>query len=76
MIAIDKNIPLPVIERPQLVTRNSKYPWTKMEINDSFFVKDVKIKNFSGSAYAAGKRTGHKFAVRSMDGGVRVWRTA
>lgn len=55
--------------------RNSKYPWHAMEIGDSFFVADVVVKKFAGTVYSAGKRSGRKFTVRAMDGGVRVWRT-
>jgi hypothetical protein len=45
-----------------------------MEIGDSFFVANFTTKGFAGTVYSAGKRSGKKFTVRAMDGGVRVWR--
>ena len=71
MIEIQVGVPIAPIERK---TRVSKYPWHAMEIGDSFFVADLTARGFAGSVYSAGKRSGKKFTVRAMDGGVRVWR--
>lgn len=72
-IAIEKEIEMPATER-KLTPRKSKYPFAEMELNDSFFLPDRVAKSFTPTVYAAGKRLGRKFAVRSVDGGVRVWR--
>jgi hypothetical protein len=72
MIEIQNNIPVPAIIR----TRDSKYPWHSMQVGDSFFVADFTVKQLAGTAYAAAKRHSTKYTIRSIDGGVRVWRTA
>jgi uncharacterized membrane-anchored protein len=71
MYAIEKGIPL-VGKKTSLVS--SKYPWAIMEIFDSFFVPEGNGKSISVSASQAGKGLGAKFVVRSVDGGIRVWR--
>lgn len=70
MITIDKNIPRP--DRIKIKGRPGKYPWTQMEIGDSFFVADTSVKKFNTGG--ATKRTGHKYSVRTEGAGVRVWR--
>lgn len=73
MIEIDKNMPLPP-------TRGSaggkKYPITELEIGDSFLVTDATQRKVWGSVGSVAKRTGAKFTVRNVEGGVRVWRIA
>ncbi len=66
-IKIEKNIPIPAY--------NNKYPWAGMEIGDSFFVSGATMKGVGGGLYSCGRRAGFKITVRSVDGGVRVWRT-
>jgi hypothetical protein len=73
MIEIQVGVPIPT-ERKMPTMRVSKYPWHAMEIGDSFFVANFTTKGFAGTVYSAGKRSGKKFTVRAMDGGVRVWR--
>lgn len=74
MFEIEKNIPIPGY--------HCKYPFEKMEIGDSFFVKEAsdsyrrKVRN---AANMFGKKNGCKFKTRSMknkDGidGIRIWR--
>lgn len=75
MIAIDKNVPLTKTTRKSHGGQPSKYPWTQMQVGDSFFVAGKTVKSFSGNTYSAGKRLGQKYSVRSVDGGIRVWRT-
>ncbi len=70
MIKVDPNIPMPA---GRIASR--KYPWREMAIGDSFFIPDVSRKSFSGPSLAA-KRTGFKFTVRTVEGGLRVWRFA
>jgi len=67
-ITIDKNIPL--TEK----NKNSKYPFLKMEVGDSFFIKNIKGRDFAAIAWSSGKRLDMKFAVRTVEGGCRCWR--
>lgn len=74
-IKIEKGVEIPKMTRGAgLKPRTSKYPFAEMEVNDSFFVA-VEPKKFSGTVYAAAKRTGKKFTIRAWEGGCRVWRT-
>ena len=69
---IEKGVPLIAAHR----TRPEKYPWTKMNVGDSFFVPGVSIQTMVGSATPAGRRHGRKYTTRKVEGGVRVWRIA
>jgi hypothetical protein len=51
------------------------YPWHLMKIGDSFFVPGATIKGMSAKASQAGARLCRRYECRTMDGGVRVWRT-
>ena len=73
-IAIDKGIPLPPRGSGSPVP--AKYPWLTMGVGDSFLVSGRTARNFSSQIHVAQKSTGRKFAARTADGGVRVWRTA
>ena len=55
--------------------RTEKYPWAQMEVGDSFFVAWGNPASFT-AYWQAGIRHGMKFAKRSVDGGVRIWRVA
>lgn len=78
-IIIEKNIRIPAGGQG---SRGSKYPFSQMEIGDSFQVEfEAKERNHppaSASAYLYGKRTNTKWASRvtKVDGKhfVRVWR--
>ncbi len=65
---IDKGIPVPA--------RHNRYPWDRMKIGDSFFVKNADKHNVSSAASLRGRHYGEKYTCRSIDGGVRVWRIA
>lgn len=54
--------------------RREKYPWSKLEVGQSFFVEGVALRSMSSTASHAGRRNGKKFIARVVDGGVRVWR--
>jgi len=60
---IEKGVPVPSFE--------SKYPFSKMEIGDSFFAKKISL---AGSITCAEARLGYKFKQKFIDGGTRVWR--
>jgi len=66
MFKVEKGIPVPPVK--------NKYPWLQMEVGDSFFVPGVTCKEFRTQPSSAGRRYGRKYASRSVDGGVRVWR--
>ena len=68
-IKIDKNIPILA-----LYTR-TKYPFSDMEIGDSFLVSSDH-KSIRSVAISAGRRLNAKFTVRKVDGGLRCWRIA
>jgi phenylacetate-coenzyme A ligase PaaK-like adenylate-forming protein len=68
---IEKNVPLAKTE-----LHNTKYPFLRMEIGDSFFVANVARQKVGSAAYVAGRVHGRTFKTRTVEGGVRVWRVA
>jgi hypothetical protein len=54
--------------------RREKYPWSQLDVGQSFFVKDARLRSMTSTASHAGRRNGKKFIARAADGGVRVWR--
>lgn len=73
MYQIDKDVELPS------TGRSSVYPFSKMEVGDSFLVAtDDKRRAASLRACAStyAKKNSVKFTCKQVDGGVRVWRTA
>lgn len=68
---IEKNIPMPD-------SASSKYPFSKMEIKDSFLVGKLDAKNtiiFRTTANNCGKKLKMKFSTKKIEGGaVRCWR--
>ena len=65
---IEKNIPIPD-------KRAWKYPWKEMEVGDSIFIKGKSINALTATGLRYLKKDGWDFAMRTVDGGVRVWRT-
>ena len=74
-IEIDKGVPLPKKQVP-VRAGVAMYPWREMQVGDSFFVAGTTVEKFSGTLYQARKRLGTKFASRTVEGGIRVWRIA
>lgn len=74
-IQIDKNVPLTTHRRG----RARKYPFSSMEVGDSFFVPGKSTLGISGSVSQARKAFGGSYATRTVTengvSGVRVWRT-
>lgn len=78
-IKIDKNVPIP---KKKGAGRKEKYPFSKMEITDSFLIKCssenlFKVQNTlntSAHRYAGRCTPTKKFKTARMDGGIRVWR--
>jgi hypothetical protein len=54
--------------------RREKYPWSQLDVGQSFFVEGGSLRSMSSTASHAGRRNGKKFIARAVDGGVRVWR--
>lgn len=70
---IEKNIPI------NDVIGSRKYPFSKMEIGDSFIISEIysyKIaQNISMMAKYHAKKYGYKFVVRkTLDNKIRIWR--
>lgn len=77
MITIEKGIPMPK------QTRTSKYPFNEMVVGDSFLLECLptapSLARLRNACAAYRKRDGKaetKFAVRAVEDGIRVWRTA
>jgi hypothetical protein len=76
LFIIEKNIKMPSAKTKKR-KHFEKYPWSKMQVGDSFFVPNKLTSAISAVAVGASKRNpGMKFSVRQMTDGVRVWRTA
>lgn len=73
MLKIDKGVPMP---KPAKTERPAKYPFSVMEVGDSFLVEGKTATAFAAQLQRAGRDYGRKFALRTVDGGIRVWRTA
>jgi hypothetical protein len=57
--------------------RRGKYPFEKLMIGESFFVGSLQKSNgLSSAGRYWGKKLDRKFATRTLDDGVRVWRIA
>lgn len=69
-VQIDDDVPMPRNARGP----EPKYPFADLRIGSSFFVKDAVPHRLSSAASHWAKTTGRKFRVRTVDGGVRVWR--
>lgn len=67
---VDKNMQIPL--KPGKQTQS--YPWDKMQITDSFFIKNGSISATRSAASIHGKRLDMVFRVATVEGGVRVWR--
>ena len=71
---VESGIPIPPRPRRGGKLNKWKYPWLKLKPGDSFFVPGKTGRNFRAQAHHAEKRTGLQFVLRTVDGGVRVWR--
>lgn len=66
---IESNVPAPA------VLPKSKYPFSRMEVGDSFFIPDDKIRDrVYAAANSYGKARGQKYIVRKYGDGYRCWR--
>lgn len=65
---IEKNVPIPM--------RGSPYPFAEMEVSDSVLVPESVGENARMAAHRHGKKFGKTFISRTVENGVRIWRTA
>jgi len=73
-IRIQRGIPIPRrVGRGRNGNREPKYPWSQMQIGDSFLFPEEIGRSAHSSAYKA-SRGGKKFAVWKTDSGYRCWR--
>lgn len=72
MIKVDKDIPIPVVSARTTIGLNAHLRALK-NVGDSVFIAGANIKSVSAVANHCGL-TG-KYVSRSVEGGVRVWRT-
>ena len=73
MYEIEKHVDMP---SPVKRGRASRYPFSKMEIGDSFFVEGKPPNQLSSVAYNWSKRNNSniKFVVKREGTGSRIWR--
>jgi hypothetical protein len=69
-LVIEKGEAMPC---PRLVY---KYPYSEMEVGDSFVVPNAKRQLVYNNNYKAGKRLGARFISKAEGGNIRVWRVA
>ena len=70
-IKIEKNIPTPTGRSWR------KYPFSEMEVGDSFFVPECKLSKINGPAQGFRRRNPEvKFTIRKEGTGYRCWRIA
>jgi hypothetical protein len=70
---VDRNIPIPSLKR------GHKYPWRQMQVGDSFLVRNRRDSDRavrSARQYADYYQITFRTAIRTVTGGIRVWRTA
>lgn len=70
MFTIEKGVRVP----PKCAGRPCIYPWEKMKVGDSFFIK-MEQKSISGAATGYGSRHHMRFVTRKEKSGTRIWRT-
>lgn len=65
---IERGVPIPEART------KTKYPWREMEIGESFLAPKSKENSLSACACNAAKKLKRRFVLRTVEGGVRVWR--
>ncbi len=69
MFVIEKNIPMPRRRDEDL-----GLPFDQMEVGDSFLAPDLTKKVLYNAANSFRKKTGKRFLLRTVEGGIRCWR--
>jgi hypothetical protein len=70
-IKIEKGVPLSASHEAV-----QKYPFDKMGVGDSFFTPRKQTAMGGVISHFRKKYPDRKFAIRKVDGGTRIWRTA
>lgn len=69
-IKIEKNVPLPMCP--------ARFPFTAMEVGDSFFAANVTGSALSNASSHSRQRLGHKYTTKTITEngviGARIWR--
>lgn len=73
---VDKGVPFPAYLG---VTggRPTKYPWSELQVGDSFFVPVGAVKHISALrslCQQRQRRAKHRYIVREVEAGYRIWR--
>ncbi len=73
MFDLEKNLPA-----PEYTGRGArpKYPFSKMEVGDSFFAPGMTSNGLSNATQWHAKKTGKKFTCATEADGARCWRVA
>lgn len=69
MVKVEKGVAIP---RPR---NRSSYPWPELGIGDSFLVEGGKRSSFSNLLCYWSMKLDRKFVARTVEGGLRIWRT-
>jgi hypothetical protein len=69
-MTIEQGIPVPPMPK------NDFSPLGRLQVGESVFFPDISTTNMSSPILHWSHRTGYGFTRKTMDGGVRVWRTA
>lgn len=73
---IDRGVPIPDFTRGR-IKNTQRRPWDELEVGDSFFVPGSAAHCESMCIDSAERtRPGKRFVLRSIPGGVRVWRVS
>jgi hypothetical protein len=72
MYKIEDNVPFNAGKKGAM----EKYPFSKMNVGQSFLITDPVEANLAASAmgYHNKKKNGKRFSTRKVDGGRRFWR--
>jgi hypothetical protein len=68
LIDIDRGIPMPAPRR------KSPWPFDKMKVGDSFFIDASRKAAVKAAIQARQRATPERYATRTKEHGVRVWR--
>jgi hypothetical protein len=69
---VESGIPIPLQQRR---SPGLKYPFRHMKVGDSFFVGKKASISISGHVSYAKRLLHQDYTMRTVAGGVRVWRT-
>lgn len=76
VIRIAKHLPMPKAGK---APANARFPWHSMEVGDSFLVRtlaDAQSASRAARIFADYHGITFKTAMRTVRGGIRIWRTA